>query len=192
MVLNLAKTHKNNKTAVAHKAATMPAGPIVYREDGSVDWSNMWDSFCVLALDGGPPHRDGLLQAPHHPDINSPNYHFAVAEIARGIDEVAGLTAVPAEPGWLQVGCQSTGQARWLAEAIIEENVQTQHKGNLLFVPVGDEFRLKQEIKNVITAVAKTSHYWQEHLAIEVKQTLAFQDKVEKIWSKLRGAFRSK
>ncbi len=188
MVLNLSKTHKNDGSA-ADKAAPMPAGPIVYREDGAIDWGNMWDSFCVLALDGGPPHREDLLQAPQSPDIHSQGYQFAVAEIIRGIQEVAELTAVPAEPGWLQIECRSDGQARWLADAIVEENVQARHKGNRLLLPVGDDFQLKGEIKNVITAVAKTTHYWQEHLAVEVKQALAFQERVEKIWGKLRGAF---
>lgn len=186
MVLNLSKSHKNG-TNPADKAAPMPAGPIVYRADGSIDWGNMWDSFCVLALDGGPPHRGEMLCAPTNPDINSPEYHFAVAEISRAIREVAQLTAVPAEPGWLQIQCQSVGQARWLAEAIEEENVQARHEGEWLLVPVGDHFRLKKEIKNVITAVAKTTHYWQEHLAVEVKQALAFQDKIMEIWRKLRN-----
>lgn len=185
MVLNLSKSNNNG----ADPAAPMPAGPIVYREDGTVDWGNMWDSFCVLALDGGPPHRGDFLQAPLHPNVDSESYQFAVAEIARGVLEVSGLTAVPAEPGWLQIECQSEGQARWLAQAIEEENVQARHEGIWLLVPVGHQFRLKQEIKNVITAVAKTTHYWQAHLAVEVKQALAFQDKIEEVWRKIRGWF---
>ena len=184
MVLNLAETH-NNKADQPDKAAPMPAGPILYRKDGAVDWGNMWDSFCVLALDGGPPHRGGMLQAPANPDITRANYHFAVAEITRGIGEVSGLTAVPAEPGWLGINCQTKSQACWLAEAILKENVQARHDGALLFVPVGDDFRLKHEIKNVITAVAKTTHYWQAHLAIEVKRALILQEKIAAIWHKL-------
>ena len=112
-----------------------------------------------------------------------------MAEIARGIWEVAELTAVPVTPGWLEILCYSEGQARWLAEAIVEENVQARYDGHYLFVPVGDQFRLKKEIKNVITAVAKTTHYWQEHLAVEVKQALAFQDKIARIWRKVKGIF---
>lgn len=186
MVLNLPQSHKNSpESPKSDLTAPMAAGPIVYHDDGRIDWGNMWESFCVLALDGGPPHRGDLLQAPINPDIDSPDYHFAVAEIARGIGEVAGLTAVPAEPGWLQIQCQSEGQARWLAEAIIEENVQARHEGAFLLVPVGDQFALKHEIKNVITAVAKTNHYWQEHLAVEVKQALAFQDKIAALWHRL-------
>lgn len=188
MVLNLPKSHKNGAPPPkTDPSAPMPAGPIVYRDDGRIDWGNMWDSFCVLALDGGPPHRGDLLQAPTNPDIHNPDYHFAVAEIARGVEEVGGITAVPAEPGWLQIQCQSESQARWLAEAIIEENVEARHEGAFLLVPVGDQFTLKHEIKNVITAVAKTTHYWQEHLAVEVKQAFALQEKIGAIWRKLRN-----
>jgi sirohydrochlorin cobaltochelatase len=189
MVLNLSKTHKKGMTP-ADKAAPMPAGPFVYREDGNIDWGNMWNSFCVLAQEGGPPHRGDLLEAPQNADTTSDSYHFALTEIARGVWEVAALTAVPATPGWLQILCQSEGQARWLAEAIIEENVPARHEGQQLFVPVGDQFRLEKEIKNVITAVAKTSHNWQEHLAVEIKQALAFQDKIVGLWQKLKNIIR--
>jgi hypothetical protein len=34
----------------------MSSAPLRYRADGSVDWGNMWDSFCELAREGGPPH----------------------------------------------------------------------------------------------------------------------------------------
>jgi sirohydrochlorin cobaltochelatase len=71
--------------------------------------------------------------------------------------------------------------ARWLAEAITEENVQARAEGAQLYVPIGDYFSLKGEIKNVITAVAKTTHYWREHLPPAVKQTLAAQIRVEQI-----------
>jgi hypothetical protein len=48
MVLNLAANHKPGETAV-NPRAPMPAGPIVCRADGRIDWGNMWDSFCPLA-----------------------------------------------------------------------------------------------------------------------------------------------
>lgn len=198
MVLNLSSNHKHqaakaNKVApIADKAAPMPAGPIIYREDGRIDWGNMWDSFCVLALDGGPPHRGEVLGAPANPDITSEAYQSAAAEISRGVWEVAELTAVSAEPGWMQIECRSQGHARWLAEAIQEENVQARHEQQWLLVPVGESFQLEKEIKNVITAVAKTTHYWNEHLAPEVKQALAFQDKIEGVWRKIRHVILSR
>lgn len=162
-------------SSVVDRKAPMSSAPMKYLPDGTVDWGNMWDSFCVLALDGGPPHRGTLLTAQETPNTQSETYQFAVQEIVRGIEAVSELKAQPAEPGWIAVVCQSPGMARWLSEAIAEENVQAKSDGDILFVPVGDYFTVKSEIKNVITAVAKTNHYWHEHLPTEVKYTLALQ-----------------
>jgi sirohydrochlorin cobaltochelatase len=74
--------------------------------------------------------------------------------------------------------------AYWLAESIEQENVQARADGNALRVPVGDYFSVKGEIKNVITAVAKTTHYWREHLPIDVKRALILQTRIE--WLKRR------
>ena len=142
----------------------MAAAPMKYRADGSVDWGNMWDSFCALAQEGGPPHRATILQAPEDADPLSPSYRFAVAELSRGIAWVSGLPSDPAAPGWLTVECPATEMAAWLAGAIEAEHVQARAEGNTLFVPVGEWTDVTAEIKNVITAVAKTTHYWAEHL----------------------------
>lgn len=50
-------------TAEEDKCAPMAPAPMKYLADGSVDWGNMWDTFCVLAQDGGPPHRPTMLRA---------------------------------------------------------------------------------------------------------------------------------
>jgi sirohydrochlorin cobaltochelatase len=54
--------------------------------------------------------------------------------------------------------------AIWLQQAILAENVSVRRDGSRIYLPVGPDFQLKEEIKNVITAIAKTHHYWQEHL----------------------------
>ena len=158
----------------------MASAPMKYREDGSVDWGNMWDSFCVLAQDGGPPHRATMLYAQEDADPRSPGYKAAAAEIIRGIRDVSGLHATPADPGWIAVHCHDAGMARWLCEAVNQENVQARADGPVLFVPAGEYFTTKGEIKNVITAMAKTTHYWWTHLPPEVKATLALQVRVER------------
>jgi sirohydrochlorin cobaltochelatase len=155
--------------------APMASAPMKYREDGEIDWGNMWDTFCVLAQEGGPPHRSSLLEAPREVDPKGDAYRTVVGEICRGIKEVSGLEAAGGEPGWVVVFCESPAHARWLSEAIVAENVQARAEGAQLFVPAGAHFTVKGEIKNVITAVAKTTHYWGEHLPPEVKQTLALQ-----------------
>src|SRR4029450_4733958 len=97
--------------------------PMNARRVGRVDGGDMWDSFCVLARDGGPPHRGTMLRAQTNADITSASYRFAVEEICRGIGAVSGLRAGPAGPGLIAVECRSAGMARWLAESIEQENV---------------------------------------------------------------------
>lgn len=168
-------------SASAVSSAPMGSAPFRYRADGEVDWGNMWDTFCALALDGGPPHRATMLEAPLNSDVTSEGYRQAVFEMTRGIYEISRLTAETAEPGWLRVQCQSAAQAGWLAEAIVGENVAARQDVAYLLLPVGEGFTVKGEIKNVITAVAKTTHYWDAHLATEVKQTLAAQEAMERL-----------
>jgi len=168
------------------KAAPMASAPMQYRENGEVAWGEMWESFCALALEGGPPHRGAMLVAQPAPDTHSPTYQRAVEEIVRGIREVSGLPAAEVRPGWIGVTCPSPAMAGWLAEAIAAEQVEAHAEDTLLLVPVGDYYTVKGEIKNVITAVAKTTHYWGEHLPAEVKQTLAIQASLAGIWRWVR------
>lgn len=168
------------------KAAPMASAPMQYRENGEVAWGEMWESFCALALEGGPPHRGAMLVAQPAPDTHSPTYQRAVEEIVRGIREVSGLPAAEVRPGWIGVTCPSPAMAGWLAEAIAAEQVEAHAEATLLLVPVGDDYTVKGEIKNVITAVAKTTHYWGDHLPPEVKQTLAIQASLAGIWRWVR------
>lgn len=155
--------------------APMSSAPMVYNDDGSVAWEQMWTTFCELASAGGPPHRGELLRAPDAADVDSAVYRWVLDEIIRGVQLVSGLRAAPATPGWVAVACASAAQARWLSEQINQEHVESRCAGKVLFVPTAAHFTLKGEIKNVITAVAKTTHYWDAHVGKEVKQTLAFE-----------------
>lgn len=175
---------------VIDKKAPMASAPMRYAEDGSVDWGNMWDSFCALALEGGPPHRATRLEAPADPDPAAPGYQAAQAEIIRGIRAVSELEAAPAEPGWIAFGCHSPSMAQWVADAMLEENVAARAAGSSVLVPVGEHFAVKGEIKNVITAVAKTTHYWRDHLAPEVKQALVMQERLSAVGKRIKGWFR--
>jgi sirohydrochlorin cobaltochelatase len=174
--------------------APMASAPLVYREDDSVAWDRMWDSFCALASAGGPPHRGAMLSVQVMPDSECEVYQAAQAEIIRAIFLVSGLRALPAEPGWIAVKATSPAHARWLSENIVQENVQSRVFGDTFYVPVGDYFTLKGEVKNVVTAVAKTTHYWTEHLAREAKQAMAAEAtaaaamlKLRQIWRRLLG-----
>ncbi len=178
---------------IEDKAAPMPSAPMRYREDGEVDWGNMWDSFCVLAREGGPPHRATMLMPQVDLQARADAYNNVVQEIIRGIKEVSGLDAEPTEQGWIGVQCQSAEMARWLAEAIEMENVQARQSttaGKVLLVPAGANYTLKGEIKNVITAVAKTTHYWREHLSPDVKTALRAEEGLVEIKRRITGFFR--
>jgi sirohydrochlorin cobaltochelatase len=142
-------------------AAPMGAAPFVWRPDGRPDWGAMWSSFCELALHGGPPHRgeDAPLRAPAAASAVEPTAP-SVAEIRRGIWETTGLFAEPAGPGWIAVTGDSAKMAAWLCATIILENVEARCDEERLLGPADPSFRLTDEVKSVITVVAKTAHYW--------------------------------
>lgn len=145
---------------------SMGSARIEVGADGKVPWDKIWTSFCDLALAGGPPHRGKLLEAVSKEECESnlDGYELVVAEIERGIRLVTGLTTVRSESlGWVGVECDNQEMAGWLMRAIIVENVMVRRQGNVIYLPAGPDFRLTKEIKNVITSVAKTIHYWRDH-----------------------------
>ena len=150
-------------------SAPMASGPMCYTEEGQVAWDEMWTSFCDLALAGGPPHRDTLLE-PVPPDevrADMAGYEGVLVEIERGLRLVTGLPIVRSERlGWIGLQCDNEEMALWLLRAIIVENVCVRREGTTLFLPVGPNFGVEKEIKNVITVVAKTHHYWMEHMGM--------------------------
>lgn len=149
-------------------SAPMGSAPMRYAGDGQVAWNKMWTDYCDLALAGGPPHRDTLLEPVPPQDVKADldSYRRVVAEVERGLRLVTGLPVVPsAQLGWVGLQCASEEMALWLLRAIIVENVCVRREGTILYLPAGPSFLLEKEIKNVITVVAKTNHYWQEHLS---------------------------
>ena len=156
----------------AVSAAPMAAAPLVYEADGEVAWNRMWggddpeNPFCALALAGGPPHRGTLLE-PVEPEAvraDPEGYARVMATTARGLGMVTGLNVVTdGVPGWIGLACENEDMALWLLRAILVENVSVRREGCTLFLPIGPTFRIDGEIKNVVTAVAKTHHYWAEH-----------------------------
>jgi hypothetical protein len=156
--------YQNGKTVCA---APMGSAPLRYTDDGKVAWNEIWSDFCDLALAGGPSHRDTLLEPvpPEEVRANLEAYEGALAEIERGFRLVTGLPIVRSEAlGWIGLRCEDEQMALWLLRAIVVENVCVRREGTVLFLPAGPAFRLEKEIKNVITVVAKTNHYWTEHV----------------------------
>jgi hypothetical protein len=144
----------------------MASAPFVWRRDGRPDWGAMWTTFCDLALHGGPPQRGALqaLRGPSADDRAARSAPEIAAELRRGIEETTGLGVEAAEPGWIAITCASARMAAWLCAAIILENVDARVEGTRLLVPAGPGFALEDQVKSVVTVVAKTHHYWREHL----------------------------
>jgi cation diffusion facilitator family transporter len=149
-------------------AAPMGAAGLTIGADGKPAWNEIWTDYCDLALAGGPPHRGTLLEpvVPEAALANVTAYEAVLAELERGIRMVTGLEVVrSATPGWIGMVCESEDMAIWLLRAIVVENVSVRREEDRLYVPAGPDFRLEREIKNVITVIAKTNHYWREHIA---------------------------
>ena len=146
----------------------MAAAPFVWRADGRPDWRAMWTTFCELALFGGPPHRgpeqalrgarDGEDAGACAPDM--------VAEMRRGIWETTGLYAELGAPGWMAITCESCAMAEWLGAAIVLENVEARVEDDRVLVPAGPRLQLEDQVKSVVTVVAKTHHYAAIHARV--------------------------
>ena len=145
----------------------MRSAGLKYDADGQVAWDQIWGSFCDLAMAGGPPHKGRLLEPGTRDDIDAAfdRYDEVADEICRGIRMVTGLRAyVAPDPGWICVTCHGDAMAGWLVRAIAMENVAVRRRGAILELPVAPHFSLEKEIKNVITVIAKTCHYWLGHI----------------------------
>ncbi len=146
---------------------SMGSAALKFDAGGRVAWDQIWTSFCDLALAGGPPHRGTLLEPATPAEVWAlpEAYQAVVAEIARGIWLVTELPVLlHASPGWVGVNCTTEDMAAWLVRALVAENLSCQGAGRFIYVPAGPHFRLEKEIKNVVTALAKSCHYWTCHM----------------------------
>jgi len=154
----------------------MKSAGLKYGPDGKVAWDQIWGSFCDLAMAGGPPHK-GTLLGPGRADAidaDRSRYDEVVDEICRGITLASELPArASAEPGWVSVDCYSETMASWLLRAIVMENVAARSRGRELLLPAAPHFQLDKEIKNVVTVIAKTTHYWMGHMSRAQKSAIA-------------------
>jgi sirohydrochlorin cobaltochelatase len=154
----------------------MGSAGLKYGTDGRVAWGQIWGSFCHLAMAGGPPHKGSLLEPARAEeiDIEIERYSEVVNEICRGISMVTGLRTEPSpNRGWVRVHCTSASMAGWLARAIVMENVSALFNDRLLDLPAGPHFRIEKQIKNVVTVIAKTCHYWLDHTSPKQHQAIA-------------------
>jgi len=146
---------------------SMGSASLKYGRDGKVAWNEIWGKFCDLAMAGGPPHKGILLEPGSRAEIDAQpeRYREVVEEICRGVALTTGLPALPSPvAGWVRLECPNRGTAEWLARAIVMENISARFFGTALDLPAGPAYRVEKEIKNVITALSKTCHYWFDHM----------------------------
>ena len=144
----------------------MASAELVFEDDGRVAWDRIWADFCDLALIGGPPHRGTMLGATSAEEVASDldGYGRVREELERGLRLTTGWPVEGDGPsGWIGLVCPDPAAATWMARAILAENVSARAAGAIVFVPAGPAFTLHGEIRNVVTAVAKSWHYWAKH-----------------------------
>jgi hypothetical protein len=155
---------------------SMGSAGLKYASDGQVAWDEIWDTFCDLAMAGGPPHKGTLLEPGTGDAIaaRADRYRAVVDEICRGVTLVTDLPAAESPvPGWVRVDCYSEVMAGWLLRAIVMENVAVRAQGRALDLPASPDFRVEKEIKNVITVIAKTCHYYLGHMPRSQQRAIA-------------------
>jgi sirohydrochlorin cobaltochelatase len=158
------------------KPVSMGSVGLKYGPDGTVAWDEIWTTFCDLALAGGPPHRGTLLEpvAPEDALGEPEKYQQVVEEIGRGLWLVTSLPVQPRiMPGWVGLRCDDETMAAWLVRAVVVENVIARQEQTVLLLPAGPHFRLEKEIKNIVTVVAKTCHYWTGHMPATEQASVA-------------------
>lgn len=157
----------------------MRSAALVYDADGRVAWDRMWESFCDLAMAGGPPHKGRWLAPASAVEVAAApdRYDEVVEEIRRGVGLATGLDVRPSrDAGWVPVACYGETMAEWLTRAVVMENVAARRRGSAIELPAGPWFRVEKEIRNVVTVIAKTCHYWMGHIPspqqYEIRQLL--------------------
>lgn len=144
--------------------SSMGSASLNYGKDGKVDWDQIWTSFCDLAIAGGPPHRGKWLALNESFAASADHNNAGVTdELTRAIGLVTNLEVICTKPGWIGVVAESCPMAAWLTCAIIAENVAAYREKDVIYLPAAASFRVEKEIKNVVTALAKTCHYWSSH-----------------------------
>ncbi len=156
--------------------APMPGAALQYDDEGRVAWNRIWQAFCDLAIAGGPPHKGRLLGPGSYTLIGDhPDDHlYVLDELGRGLTMASELPSQESPHlGWIRVLCHSETMAAWMYRAITTENVAVRRDRRALDLPASPAFTVAKEIKNVVTVVAKATHYWMNHIPREQKTAIA-------------------
>ena len=143
----------------------MSSALFLWQEDGRPDWGSMWTTFCDLALYGARRSAEPTAHCGPHTAPRRARTARCWRRCGAASGRRRGLYAESGEPGWLAITCESPTMAAWMCAAIILENVDARVDEDRLMLPAGPDYELKDQVKSIITVVAKTHHYWQAHIA---------------------------
>jgi sirohydrochlorin cobaltochelatase len=165
------------------KNIPMSSAPFVYNDQGQIAWDKMWDAFCVLAKEGGPPHREILLQHKQNNNRSTKQYNESSDEIIRAYKLLVPYKA-ELIPDFVKVSLYTPNMAKWFADIINTENVECRVDKKTILLPINDDYTLK-ETKNIVTVLAKAFHYWKLHRSWFAKMMIHLigQDWEEGVWS---------
>ena len=146
----------------------MQGAGLKYDANGAVAWDQIWGSFCDLAMAGGPPHKGTLLE--HGSEDGDrravrPLRRGGRGDLPRHQDghRLAGVRVADSWLGQRHVSQRHDGRVAAAGDRHGERG-RAARAERVLELPAAPHFRLEKEIKNVITVIAKTCHYWMGHM----------------------------
>ena len=146
----------------------MKAAEIIYDQNGNPEWNKMWNSFCNLAAEGGPSHRDNLHRI-SFPEKNFVYDETIKNEIARGLRLLNANVKEINNKGEIYIDLIFPNKAKWFRNIIDLENVAAKQKGKYLILPWSGNYKIDKEVKSLMTVWGKASHYWREHRPLQFK-----------------------
>ena len=141
-------------------AAAMSSADFLYKDDAP-DWSAMWTGLASLPSTRPPPrertHRCVTAAPATKASTTSPKRERHLRN--HGLSGTLRTRLDRRDMG-------SRKLRAWRRNNLLE-NVEAKFDEERLIVPAHESFTLKNEVKSVITVLAKTHHYWQAHVAAQ-------------------------
>lgn len=141
-------------------------------DQGQVDWRGFFDDLDLtgshrdIALAGGDPRRDALIE-PAEPRLTSgPAYDALTDELARGLRETTKTPVFVGPAGWIGITCESEPMAGWVIRALAAENIAVRREGSTVFLPVSADFTVESEILDMVLAAASALHFFEDHIRV--------------------------
>ena len=88
-------------------------------------------------------------------------------EFSRGLRATTGATIVRKSPGWVGLSCDSEEMAAWIIRALAAENLTVRREGSTVYLPVAPNFRIEDEILDMVVAAATVHHFYEGHISVD-------------------------